>query len=105
MYARNRSPPRSLQIITLEIRLDRAYLFFRQGEPFVTGNERLFLGRAHVSENHARNFFARVRHVAKFLFEVAVRRLSRSVQHIAVYVILPAVIHTAQAALFVATEE
>jgi 2-oxo-4-hydroxy-4-carboxy--5-ureidoimidazoline (OHCU) decarboxylase len=43
--------------------------------------------------------------MAKFFSEIVVRGFSRRLEHIAIDVVLPTVIDTAQAALFVAAEE
>src|SRR5919109_1134272 len=78
-------------------------MIWREGGPFVIGQERHALLWAQVGEDDASGFFARVRRVAHFEFQRAARRLCRSFQHVTVDIVFPAVIDAPQAALFVAT--
>jgi hypothetical protein len=66
---------------------------------------RLVLRWTHVDPDDAAQLVGGIRLDADALFEVTVRRLAGHVDARASRVVLPAVIHAAQAALFVAAEE
>src|ERR1043166_3152863 len=76
-----------------------------QSRPFVIGKQGYALFRAHVGEDDARGFPARISGVAYFVFERAPRRFRRRVEHVSFDVVFPAVVNAGQAAFFIAAKE
>src|ERR687892_16306 len=76
----------------------------RHLRPLIVGKERGFVVRSEIGIDRTAGFVRWIGCVAQFSSEVAIARFRRRLQHVAVDVVFPAVINTAQAALLVAAE-
>src|SRR5581483_342163 len=88
-----------LQVIALVQHLVGVAMIFRRDQRLVEREHRR-LARTHVSENNSAQLFAGIRAMANLVLEVAALGLGRLLQTSPVHAIKPAVIETAQAAVF-----
>src|ERR1700741_1731665 len=77
----------------------------RKIHPLIIRQQGNLVLRSEIAPYNPRGLFARIGGVMDFVFECAALRLCRSLQHVAVGVVLPTVINAAQSALFVAAEK
>src|SRR5690348_14892435 len=74
------------------------------GEPFEFGQRRLLLRRPHIGHHDAVAFDAGVGRLLHLVLELALRRLVRLIEAIAIDIVFPAVIEAAQPAFLVLCE-
>ena len=95
----------ALEVIAFQQSFGHVRKLQRHLGPFVVGKERHQFARTEVSINDAVGFVRGIRRVAELLAKIAIGGFRGSFNDIALNVVFPAVVNTAQTALFVAAEK